>query len=81
MKKISYSVLQKKYSGNVVALDRKEQRVVAFGRRFPEIFSKLKAEHIDPRQCVYLGPIQKAGAINVYFVSVRNQADRRRRTR
>lgn len=67
MKKISYLYLQKKYAGNIVALDKKESQVVAVGKKFSEIFKKLKAKQLSPQNYVFVGPIQKPGTINVYL--------------
>jgi len=47
---------KKKYSGKIVVLNKEEREVVAVGRRFPEIFEKLKLRNLTP----------EAGTINVY---------------
>lgn len=70
MKKISYLSLQKKYTGKIVALDKRESQIVAVGIKFPDIVKKLKAKSLDPKECIFVGPIQKAGTINVYIVSL-----------
>lgn len=75
VKKISYLQLQKRYEGKLVALSSKEDRVVGVGRTFKEIFSKIKSLGLNPKDCVYVGPVGKMGAINVYAVSVREKAD------
>lgn len=70
MGKLSYLFLQKKYAGKIVALDKEEKRVLAVGKRFPQIFAKLKLKDLSPQNCTYIGPIQKAGTINVYRLSL-----------
>lgn len=67
MKKISYSQLQKKYSGQLVALNRVQNKVVAVGKKIDDVFKKLQKQHLKPTDTVLVGPIQKAGAINVYI--------------
>ena len=76
MKKISYVDLQKKYPRKLVALDKHEQRVLESAARFGELFKKLALRDIDPKDCVFVGPIQKQGTINVYF-SLRAKAHKR----
>lgn len=76
MKKISYVYLQKKYPGNIVALDREEKRVVAYGRKFSEIFKKLQMKKLTPKNYIFVGPIQKSGTINVYLLSLRKKSNR-----
>ena len=66
MKKITYLTLQKKYPGQIVALDQDEKYILAVGKRFKEIFKKLEKNHLNPKSCVFVGPIQKSGTINVY---------------
>lgn len=56
----------KKYPEKIVALDKEEKRVLAYGNEFEEIFKKLKRAKVDPKDCVYVGPIQKQGTISVY---------------
>ncbi len=73
MKKISYIYLQKKYPGRVVALDKEEKEVVAFGKKFSELFKKLEKKHVSPRNVVFIGPVQKSGTINVYRLSLREK--------
>lgn len=67
MKKISYAQLQKKYSGKLVALNKVENRVVAAGKRIEEVYKKIQQKNLKPGDTVLFGPIQKAGAINVFF--------------
>lgn len=66
MGKIHYFQLQKKYPEKIVALDKEEKRVLAYGNEFEEIFKKLKRAKVDPKDCIYVGPIQKQGTISVY---------------
>ena len=67
MKKISYTQLQQKYPLKVVALDKKESKVVAAARQFKELFQKLNNLKVNLKDCIFVGPIQKKGTINVYF--------------
>lgn len=73
MKKISYIYLQKNYPGRVVALDKEEKEVLAYGKRFSELFKKLEKKHVSPRSVIFIGPVQKSGAINVYRLSLREK--------
>lgn len=73
MKKISYAELQKKHSGQLVALNKVQSRVVAFGRKIDDVFKKLQKQNLKPADTVIVGPIQKAGTINVY-ISLPNKA-------
>lgn len=66
MKKITYLYLQQKYPGYIVALDKEERHIVAYGRKFDEVYRKLAAKNLSPQSCVFIGPIQKSGTINVY---------------
>lgn len=70
MKKISYLYLQKKYCGKIVALDPKETKVITSGKKFSEIFKKLAQKNIEPKACVFVGPVQKPKSINVYLFSL-----------
>ena len=65
MKKISYIYLQKKYPGNLVVLDKEERSVVAYGKKFSELFKKLEKKHLSERSVVFVGPVQKSG-IGIY---------------
>ncbi len=67
MKKISYDQLQKKYSGQLVALNKLQNKVVAVGKKIDDVFKKLQKQNLKPTDTVLVGPIQKAGAINVYI--------------
>lgn len=74
MKKISYAQLQEQYPQRIVALDQKEERVLAVGKDFEDLFQQLKKKSVDPKDSVFIGPIQQKGTINVYL-SLRNQTD------
>ena len=76
MKKISYLQLQKKYPGQIVALNRKENQIIAVGNKFSAIFQTLEKKSLSPKNCIFIGPIQKAGTINVYFLSLPKKAHR-----
>lgn len=67
MKRISYLKLQEKYPKKIVALDKKEEKVLAAGNKFMEIFKKLQKSRINIHNAVFVGPIQKKGTVNVYF--------------
>ncbi len=67
MKKISYEQLQKKYSGQLVALNKVQNKVVAVGKKIDDVFKKLQRQKLKPADTVLVGPIQKAGSINVYI--------------
>ncbi len=67
MRKISYFSLQNKYPKKLVGLNKEETKVVVVGSKFDEIFQKLEKLHVEPKDCVFIGPIQRKGAINVYF--------------
>lgn len=77
MKKIQYHDLQEKYAGKLVAMDQKETKVLAIGKRIEEILKKLQSKKLDKTDFVISGPIQKVGSINVYF-SLPNKKNRRR---
>lgn len=76
MRKITYLTLQKKYPGQIVALDRDEKYILAVGKKFEQIFKKLEKKNLKPKNCVFVGPIQKAGTINVYLLSLRKKSHR-----
>ncbi len=74
MKKISYLQLQKKYSGQLVALNKVRSRVVAVGKKIDDVFKKMQEQNLKPADTILIGPIQKAGAVNVY-ISLPNKTD------
>ena len=67
MKKISYAQLQTKYPLKIVALNGKENKVVAAAKQFKELFQKLNSLKVNLKNCIFVGPIQKKGTINVYI--------------
>lgn len=67
MQKVSYAQLQKKYSGKLVALNKIQSRVVAVGKGIDEVYKKMHKKNLKPSDTILFGPIQKAGAINVFF--------------
>ena len=73
MKKISYIYLQKRFPGHLVALDKDEKEVVAYGKKFSELFEKLEKKHLSPKNVIFVGPVQKSGTINVYRLSLREK--------
>lgn len=48
-------------------MNKMQSRVVAVGKKIDEIFKKLQKQNLKPADTVLIGPIQKAGAINVYI--------------
>lgn len=66
MKNISYTTLQKKYPGKLVALLEKKGDVVASGKNTQELEKALKKKGVDPRSCLFLGPIERYKQISVY---------------
>jgi len=66
MKNTSYTTLQKKYAGKLVALLEKQERVVAFGDTVKELEEQLRKKNINPKNCVFLGPIEQYKQISVY---------------
>ena len=67
MGKISYLTLQKKYPRKVVVLDKNEKKVLAVGERAKELKKQLEEKKVKLHDVVFVGPISKPGAINVYF--------------
>ena len=59
MKNTSYTTLQKKYAGKLVAFNEKQGKVVASGNTVQEIEKILKKKGIDPATCTFLGPIEQ----------------------
>ena len=67
MKKIQYYDLQKKYEGKLVALNKKETKILAVAHRADQLVEKVKKQHIPISNIIVMGPIQRSGAIIVYF--------------
>ncbi len=66
MKNTSYTTLQKKYAGKLVALLEKQEKVVASGDTVKELEEQLRKKNINPKDCVFLGPIEQYKQISVY---------------
>ncbi len=66
MKNISYTTLQKKFSGKMVAVSEKMGKVVASGKTSEELEQILKKKRVDPTTCVFLGPIEQYKQVSVY---------------
>lgn len=66
MKNVSYTTLQKKYPGKMVALLEKKGKVVAAGKTAEQLEKTLKMKGIDPETCLFLGPIEKYNQISAY---------------
>lgn len=66
MKNISYTTLQKKFSGKVVAVSEDAGKVIASGKTSQELEKILKEKRIDPATCVFLGPIEQYKQISAY---------------
>ena len=68
MKKIQYYDLQKKYPGKMVILNRSWTKILAQGKKLDQLLKTVtKKEKIPLSNIVVVGPVQKAGTINVYF--------------
>ena len=63
---VSYTTLQKKYAGKIVALTDKEDKVVAAARKFDTLFKKIAKTKYDEKDSVYIGPVEKYGQVSVY---------------
>ena len=66
MKNTFYTTLQKKYPGELVAIDERQGKVVASGKTVQELEKKLRKKGIDPETCTFLGPIEQYKQISVY---------------
>lgn len=66
MKNTSYVSLQKKYPGQLVAILEKIGEVVASGKTVQEVEKQLKSKNVDPKNCLFLGPIEKYNQISAY---------------
>lgn len=66
MKNISYTTLQKKFSGKLVAVSEDKKKVVASGKTSQELEKILRGKGIDPATCLFLGPIEQYKQISVY---------------
>lgn len=63
---ISYTSLQKKYPGKLVAILESVGKVVASGKNTQEVEKNLKKKGIDPTKCLFLGPVEHYKQISVY---------------
>lgn len=63
---ISYTTLQKKYPGKLVAILEDVGKVVASGKNVQEVEKQLKRKNVDPRTCLFLGPIERYNQISAY---------------
>jgi len=66
-KPVSYTTLQKKYAGKIVALTEAEDKVVAAARDFKSLFKKIAKTGHKEEDLVYIGPVEKYGQISVYY--------------
>lgn len=66
MKNTSYTTLQRKYPGQLVAVLEKEGNVVASAKTARELEKVLKKKGVDPITCYFLGPIERYKQISVY---------------
>lgn len=66
MKNVSYTTLQQKYPGKLVAMLEKEGKVVAFGKTAKELEETLNRKNVDPKLCIFLGPIEQYKQISAY---------------
>lgn len=66
MKNVSYTSIQKKYPGKLIAILESIGQVVASGKNAQEVEKQLKIKAVDPRKCLFLGPIEKYNQISAY---------------
>lgn len=69
-KKNSFSSLQKKYSGRLIALSKKDNKVVASAFDSEKLLEKLKKKKITLDKIVFSGPIPKLSRTYVYLLSL-----------
>jgi len=65
-KPVSYTTLQKKYAGKIVALTEGRGKIVAAARDFKTLFEKIAKTKHKEEDLVYSGPIEKYGRVSVY---------------
>lgn len=65
-KTISYITLQKKYPGKLVAISEKKGNVVAVAKNSQQLEKTLENKGVDPRSCLFLGPIEQYNQISAY---------------
>lgn len=66
MKNTSYTTLQKKYAGKLVAILESRGKVVAIGKTAQEVERQLKKKNVDPKECFFLGPVERFNQISAY---------------
>jgi len=66
MKNVSYTSLQKKYPGKLVAILEPEGKVVASGKTAQDVEKTLKKKGVNPTECLFLGPLERYNQISVY---------------
>ena len=66
MKNVSYTSLQKKYPGKLVAILEGLGKVVASGKNVQEVEKQLKKKNVDAEKCLFLGPIERYNQISAY---------------
>lgn len=64
--RISYINLQKKYPGKIIALSKKEDKVLAAGKDVVEVEKELLEKGFLPEQVIFWGPIEEYGRTSVY---------------
>lgn len=66
IRNVTYTNLQKKYPGKLVAILEPEGKIVAAGKTTEDVEKTLKKKGVDPRQCLFLGPVERYNQISVY---------------
>lgn len=66
MRNVSYTSLQKRYPGKLVAILEDVGKVVASGKNAQEVEKQLRIKNVDPKKCLFLGPIEKYNQISAY---------------
>ncbi len=66
MKNVSYTSIQKKYPGKLVAILESAGKIVASGKNAQEVEKQLKKNNINPEKCLFLGPIERYNQISAY---------------
>lgn len=66
MMNISYTHLQKKYPGKLIAILEPAGKVVAAGKNAQDVEKTLQKRGVDPKKCLFLGPVKQYNQISVY---------------
>lgn len=66
MLNISYTSLQKKYPGKLVAILEPLGKVVASGKNAQDVEKALRKKGVNPEECLFLGPVERYKQISVY---------------